>query len=136
MTTLADAIKKVNADDAIDWVSQRWDQGIAWTIKKWFRKAGLNEDATEPEQDDRLAQDQEEMFHLARAVGIEVEEETVIEDILTFDTLDDGWEEAKLFVPKVELEIEEEEPEILLPKPTITEVLKALQIPSDFTTTM
>jgi hypothetical protein len=76
------------------------------------------------------------MFHLARAVGIEVEEETVIEDILTFDTLDDGWEEAKLFVPKVELEIEEEEPEILLPKPTITEVLKALQIPSDFTTTM
>jgi hypothetical protein len=39
------------------------------------------------------------MFHLARAVGIEVEEETVIEDIPTFDTLDDGWEEASLFVP-------------------------------------
>jgi hypothetical protein len=39
------------------------------------------------------------MFHLARAVGIEVEEETVIEDIPAFDTLDDGWEEAILFVP-------------------------------------
>jgi hypothetical protein len=39
------------------------------------------------------------MFHLARAVGIEVEEEIVIEDIPTFDTLDDGWEEASLFVP-------------------------------------
>ncbi len=50
------------------------------------------------------------MFHLARAVGIEVEEETIIEDIPTFDILDDGWEEAILFVPHVELEIEEEEP--------------------------
>jgi len=57
-----------------------------------------------------LAQYQEEMFHLARAVGIEVEEETVIEDILAFDTLDDGWEEAILSAPEVELEIEEEEP--------------------------
>jgi hypothetical protein len=27
-----------------------------------------------------------------------------------FDTLDDGWEEAILFVSHVELEIEEEEP--------------------------
>jgi hypothetical protein len=35
----------------------------------------------------------------------------------------------------VELEIEEEEPKILLPKPTIMEVLKSLQILSDFTTT-
>jgi hypothetical protein len=60
------------------------------------------------------------MFHLARATGIEVEEETVIEDILAFDTLDDGWEEAILYVPQVELEIEEEEPEILLPKPIVT----------------
>jgi hypothetical protein len=33
----------------------------------------------------------------------------------------------------VELEIEEEEPKILLPKPTITKALKALQIFSDFT---
>ncbi len=32
----------------------------------------------------------------------------------------------------MELAIKEEEPEILLPKPTITEVLKALQILSDF----
>jgi hypothetical protein len=32
----------------------------------------------------------------------------------------------------VELEIEKEEPEILLPKPTITEALNALQIFSDF----
>jgi hypothetical protein len=32
------------------------------------------------------------MFHLARVAGIGVEEETVIEDILAFDTLDDGWE--------------------------------------------
>jgi hypothetical protein len=55
-----------------------------------------------------------------------VEEETVIEDIPAFDTLDDGWEEAILFVPQMELEIEEEEPEILLPKPTISEALKTL----------
>ncbi len=75
------------------------------------------------------------MFHLAKAIGIEVEEETVIEDILAFDTLDDGWEETILSAPQVELEIEEEEPEILLPKPTITEALKTLQILSDFTTT-
>jgi hypothetical protein len=34
----------------------------------------------------------------------------------------------------VELEIEEEEPEILLPKPIVMEALKALQILSDFTT--
>jgi hypothetical protein len=39
------------------------------------------------------------MFHLARVVGIEVEEEIVIKDIPTFDTLDDGWEEAILFAP-------------------------------------
>jgi hypothetical protein len=32
----------------------------------------------------------------------------------------------------VELEIEEEEPEILLPKPTVTEALKALQKISNF----
>jgi hypothetical protein len=30
------------------------------------------------------------MFHLAKAARIEVEEETIIEDILAFDTLDDG----------------------------------------------
>jgi hypothetical protein len=34
----------------------------------------------------------------------------------------------------VELGIEEEKPKILLPKPTITEALKALQILLDFTT--
>jgi hypothetical protein len=34
----------------------------------------------------------------------------------------------------VELEIDEEEPEILLPKPTIMEALKAFQILLDFTT--
>ncbi len=73
------------------------------------------------------------MFHLAKATGIEVEEEIVIEDILVFDTLDDGWEEVILFVPQVELEIEEEELEILLPKPTVMEVLKTLQIFSNFT---
>jgi len=73
------------------------------------------------------------MFHLARVVGIEVEEEIIIEDIPTFDTLDDGWEEAILFAPRVELEIQEEEPEILLPKPTVTEALKAFQILSNFT---
>jgi len=48
------------------------------------------------------------MFHLTRATRIEVEEETIIEDIPTFDTLDDGWEEAILSVPQVELEIKEE----------------------------
>jgi hypothetical protein len=69
---------------------ENWDQVIASTIKNCFRKAGLNEDATKPKQDDQPTQDQEEMFHLARAAGIEVEEETVIEDIPTFDTLDDG----------------------------------------------
>jgi hypothetical protein len=73
------------------------------------------------------------MFQLARATRIEVEEEIVIEDIPTFDTLDDGWEEAILFTPKVELEIEEEEPEILLCKPTITKTLKSFQFFSDFT---
>jgi hypothetical protein len=36
------------------------------------------------------------MFHLARVVGIKVEEEIVLEDIPTFDTLDDGWEETIL----------------------------------------
>jgi hypothetical protein len=89
---------------------------------------------TEPEQDDRSVQDQEKMFHLARATGIELEEEIVIEDIPAFDTLDDGWEETILSTPQVELEIEEEEPEILLPKPTITKALKALQILSNFIT--
>jgi hypothetical protein len=33
----------------------------------------------------------------------------------------------------VELEIEKEEPKLLLPKPTITKALKAFQIFSDFT---
>jgi hypothetical protein len=72
------------------------------------------------------------MFHLARVAGIEVEEETVIEDIPAFDTLDDGWEEAILSSPQVELEIEEEEPNILLPKPIVTQALKTFQILSDF----
>ncbi len=128
MTALVDAIKKVNVGDAIDWVSQSWDQVATSTIKNCFQKVGLNKDAIELKRDDRPAQDQEEMFHLARATGIEVEEETIIEDIPAFDTLDDGWEEAILFVPQVELEIEEEEPEILLPKPIVTEALKTLQI--------
>jgi len=39
-----------------------------------------------------------------------VEEETIIEDIPTFDTLDDDWEEVILSTSQVELEIEEEEP--------------------------
>jgi len=73
------------------------------------------------------------MFHPARTAGIEVEEENVIEDIPAFDTLDDGWEEMSLSVPQVELEIEEEELEIMLPKPTVMEALKTLQILSDFT---
>ncbi len=132
MTALVDAIKKVNVGDAIDWVSQSWDQVATSTIKNCFQKVGLNKDAIELKRDDRPAQDQEEMFHLARATGIEVEEETIIEDIPAFDTLDDGWEEAILFVPQVELEIEEEEPEILLPKPIVTEALKTLQILLDF----
>jgi hypothetical protein len=132
VTALVDAIKKVNVGDAIDWVSQSWDQVATSTIKNCFQKVGLNKDAIELKRDDRPAQDQEEMFHLARATGIEVEEETIIEDIPAFDTLDDGWEEAILFVPQVELEIEEEEPEILLPKPIVTEALKTLQILLDF----
>jgi hypothetical protein len=53
-------------------------------------KGKSNEDATEPKQDDRPIQDQEKMFHLARVARMEVEEETVIEDIPAFDTLDDG----------------------------------------------
>jgi len=69
------------------------------TIKNCFRKASLNKDAAEPKQDDRLTQDQKEMFNLAKAIGIEVEEETIIEDIPSFDTLDDGWEEAILSAP-------------------------------------
>jgi len=134
VTALVDAIKKVNVGDVVDWVSQSWDQVVALTIKNYFRKTGLNKDATKPKQNDRPAQDQEEMFHLARGVRIKVEEETVIEDIPAFDILDDGWEEAILSAPQVELEIEEEEPKILLPKPTVTKTLKALQILSDFTT--
>jgi len=39
-----------------------------------------------------------------------MEEKTVIKGIPAFETLDDGWEEAILFVPQVEFEIEEEEP--------------------------
>jgi hypothetical protein len=108
--TLADVIKKVNVGDVVNWVSQSWDQVVASTIKNCFRKVGLNEDATELEQDDQLTQDQEKMFHLARVAGIKVEEEIIIEDIPAFDTLDDGWEDAILFAPHVELGIEEEEP--------------------------
>jgi hypothetical protein len=61
-----------------------------------------------------------------------VEEETIIEDILAFDTLDDGWEEVILSAPQVELEIEEEKLKIMLPKPIITKVLKTFQILSNF----
>jgi len=40
-----------------------------------------------------------------------------------------------LSAPQLELEIEEEELEILLPKPTVTKTLKAFQILLNFTTT-
>jgi len=43
------------------------------------------------------------MFHHVKATRIEVEEETIIEVIPTFDTLDDGWEEMILFASQVEL---------------------------------
>ncbi len=125
VTALTNAIKKVNVGDAVDQVSQSWDQVVASTIKNYFQKVGLNEDATDSEQDDRPAQDQEEMFHLARVTGIELEEEIVIEDIPAFDILDDGWEEAILSVRQMEFEIEEEEPKFLLPKPTITKTSNA-----------
>ncbi len=49
VTALANAIKKVNVGDTVDWVSQSWDQVAASTIKNCFQKASLNEDATEPE---------------------------------------------------------------------------------------
>ncbi len=49
-----------------------------------------------------------------------MEEETVIEDIPSFDNLDDGWEEVILSAPQVELEIEKEELKNLLRKPTVT----------------
>ncbi len=55
--TFANAIKKVNVGDTVDWVSQSWDQVVASTIKNCFRKASLNKNATEPEQDDRPTQD-------------------------------------------------------------------------------
>jgi len=64
VTALADAIKKVNVGDVVDWVSQSWDQVVASIVKNCFRKASLNENVAEPEQDDRPVQDQEEMFHL------------------------------------------------------------------------
>jgi hypothetical protein len=55
VTTLADAIKKVNVGDAIDWVSQSWDQVVASTIKNCFRNVGLNKDAAKPNKmTDRL----------------------------------------------------------------------------------
>jgi hypothetical protein len=41
---LVNAIKKVNVGDAVDWVSQSWDQVVASTIKNCFQKVGLNED--------------------------------------------------------------------------------------------
>jgi hypothetical protein len=56
MTALADAIKKVNVGDAVDWVSQSWDQVVASTIKNCFRKISLNKYVAEPEQDDRPTQ--------------------------------------------------------------------------------
>ncbi len=90
VTALVDVIKKVTVGDTIDWDCQSWDQVTASTIKNYLWKASLNKDATEPEQHDRSAQDQEEMFHLARVARTEGEDETVIEDILAFDTLDDG----------------------------------------------
>jgi hypothetical protein len=40
---------------------------------------------------------------------------------------------SNLVCATVELEIEEEEPKILLPKPIVTEALKTFQIFSDFT---
>jgi len=58
VTALANAIKKVNVGDAVDWVSQSWDQVIASTIKNCFRKASLNKDAAKPEQNDQSTQDQ------------------------------------------------------------------------------
>jgi hypothetical protein len=36
MNVLVDAIKKVNVGDAVDWVSQSWDQVAASTIKNCF----------------------------------------------------------------------------------------------------
>jgi flavorubredoxin len=67
VTALTNAIKKINVGDTVDWVSQSWDQVATSTIKNSFRNVGLNEDAIELEQDDRPTQDQEEMFHLAKA---------------------------------------------------------------------
>jgi hypothetical protein len=67
VTTLANAIKKVNVGNAVGWVFQSWDQVAASTIKNCFRKACLNEDIAKPKQDDRPAQDQKEIFHLVRA---------------------------------------------------------------------
>jgi len=99
VTALADVIKKVNVGDAVDWVFQSWDQVVASTIKNYFGKTGLNKDVAKPKQDDRPTQDQEKIFHLARAAKIKVEEETIIEDISAFDTLDDGWEEVILSAP-------------------------------------
>jgi hypothetical protein len=84
---------------ALDWVFQSWDQVVASTIKNYFGKTGLNKDVAKPKQDDRSTQDQEEIFYLARATKIKVEEETIIEDISAFDTLDDGWEEVILSAP-------------------------------------
>ncbi len=49
VTTLTDAIKKVNVGDTVDWVFQSWDQVATSTIKNYFQKAGLNEDGAEPE---------------------------------------------------------------------------------------
>jgi hypothetical protein len=46
---LADAVKKVNVGDVVDWVSQSWDQVVASTIKNCFQKASLNKDAIEPD---------------------------------------------------------------------------------------
>ena len=77
-----------------------------------------------------LAQEEDEMIQFAQEAGVEAPE-TVMEDIPAYETLEDGWEEAILFPPHVEPELDEDEPEVQLLKPSISNTLKGLQMLTD-----
>ena len=89
-------------------LSKLWIEATATTIQKCFHQVGVNEMAAEAKQDDELAQEDEEMIQFAQEVVVEAPE-TVMENIPTYETLEDGWEEAVLFPPQVEQELDEDE---------------------------
>jgi ribosome assembly protein YihI (activator of Der GTPase) len=89
MAALDDALKKINVGHAIHLISQSWIEVTATTIQNCFHQVGVNEVAIEAKQDDELAQEEEEMIQLAQEVVVEAPE-TVMENIPTYETLEDG----------------------------------------------